>query len=253
MDVNEHVESPAYLADSNACQNLVDDQEQLYSSSYTLQSLNSGHPEDVKPGEFVLRKLFSEFTMLAEKKIDQVLVSEPLEKPLAKSLQRGEDPIFDQILTAFGSVAENCLPSLLRTLFGWYERQLSATAELIERQSLKFGASDSQSKATGKAVIEQQQEREEQLLLLEKRDLAVEFIFCLVLIEVLKQLPLHPGHEDITIYVENLAFKHFRFRESAQKDPNIQNINIIADLYAEVIGVMVSIVLHWCGANCQRI
>ncbi len=31
----------------------------------------------------------------------------------------------------------------------------------------------------------------------EKRDLSVEFIFCLALIEVLKQLPVHPGHEDL--------------------------------------------------------
>ena len=33
--------------------------------------------------------------------------------------------------------------------------------------------------------------------LLERRDLAVEFIFCLVFIEVLKQLHVHPGHEDL--------------------------------------------------------
>lgn len=47
----------------------------------------------------------------------------------------------------------------------------------------------------------------------ERRDLAVEFIFCLALIEVLKQLPFHPGHEDLVIYIENLCFKHFKYRE----------------------------------------
>jgi Cell morphogenesis N-terminal len=47
----------------------------------------------------------------------------------------------------------------------------------------------------------------------EKRDLAVEFIFCLVLIEVLKQLSVHPGHEDLVQHIENLAFKHFRYRD----------------------------------------
>ncbi len=31
----------------------------------------------------------------------------------------------------------------------------------------------------------------------EKRDLAVEFIFCLVLVEVLKQLSVHPGKNDV--------------------------------------------------------
>ena len=50
-------------------------------------------------------------------------MSEPMERNLSKSLQRGEDPQFDQLLSAFGSVAEHCLPSILRTLFDWYERQ----------------------------------------------------------------------------------------------------------------------------------
>lgn len=47
----------------------------------------------------------------------------------------------------------------------------------------------------------------------ERRDLAVEFIFCLALIEVLKQLPFHPGHEDLVSHIENLCFKHFKYRE----------------------------------------
>lgn len=216
----------------------------LASSTLSL-SVDSGLVSDeIKPGEFVLRTLFSEFGVLAEKKIDLVLSSEALERPLSKCLQRGEDPVFDQLLSAFGSVAEHCLPSLLRTLFSWHDRQLSATSVLLEKQSSgKISASDSQSKASAKNVAEAS-ERGEQLYVLEKRDLAVEFIFCLVLVEVLKQLPLHPGHEDLTGYVENLAFKHFRYRESTQQDPNIQNINIIADLYAEVIGVMIHARFH---------
>lgn len=46
------------------------------------------------------------------------------EKALSKVLQRGEDPVFDQLLSAFGCVAEHCLPSLLKALFAWYERQV---------------------------------------------------------------------------------------------------------------------------------
>ena len=42
---------------------------------------------------------------------------------MSKCLQRGEDSNFDQLLIAFGNVAEQCLPSLLRTLFAWYARQ----------------------------------------------------------------------------------------------------------------------------------
>ncbi|XP_067137576.1 protein furry [Centruroides vittatus] len=180
---------------------------------------------EVKPGEFVLRTLFAEFTVQAEKKIDLVL-AEQLERPLSKSLQRGEDPLFDQLLSAFGSASEHCLPSLLRTLFAWYDRQGIDSSN--QEQKLR---SDSKSKG-------EMTERTERDYLHERRDLAVEFIFCLVLIEVLKQLPVHPGHDDLVNHIENLAFKHFKFREGAQTGPNVQNVNIIADLYAEVIGVL---------------
>ena len=49
--------------------------------------------------------------------------------------------------------------------------------------------------------------------LAERRDLAVEFILCLVLIEVLKQLHVHPGHDELVHTIEDLAFKHFKHRE----------------------------------------
>ena len=39
-------------------------------------------------------------------------------------MQRNEDAQIDQLIVAFGTVAEHCLPSILRTLFAWYERQL---------------------------------------------------------------------------------------------------------------------------------
>lgn len=56
-------------------------------------------------------------------------------------------------------------------------------------------------------------ERSEAEALQERRGLAVEFIFCLVLIDVLKQLQFHPGHEDLVSYIEDVAFKHFKYRE----------------------------------------
>jgi len=43
--------------------------------------------------------------------------------------------------------------------------------------------------------------------------LAVDFIYCLVLIEVLKQLPYHPGHDDLVTHIISLAFRHFKYRE----------------------------------------
>ena len=152
---------------------------------------------------------------------------EPLDKALSKSLQRGEDPQFDQLLLAFGTVAEHCLPSLLKTLFAWYERQ-----------GVEWIVSDYKGKGDSKGKSELSGARSELEFVSERRDLAVEFIFCLVLIEVLKQLSVHPGHEDLVQYVENIAFKHFRYRDSQTLGPNAANIHMMADLYAEVLGIL---------------
>lgn len=54
---------------------------------------------DIRPGEFVMRTLFAEFTQAVDKKVAAVM-ADPLEKPLAKSLQRGEDAHFDQVITS---------------------------------------------------------------------------------------------------------------------------------------------------------
>uniref|UniRef100_A0A8C5MCH2 FRY like transcription coactivator n=1 Tax=Leptobrachium leishanense TaxID=445787 RepID=A0A8C5MCH2_9ANUR len=179
---------------------------------------------DVKPGEYVIKSLFAEFAVQAEKKIE-VVMAEPLEKLLSRSLQRGEDLQFDQLISSMSSVAEHCLPSLLRTLFDWYKRQNGTEDESYEyrpRSSTKSKGDD------------QQRERD---YLLERRDLAVDFIFCLVLVEVLKQIPVHPVPDPLVQEVLNLAFKHFKHKEG-YSGTNTGNVHIIADLYAEVIGVL---------------
>ncbi|KAI9517975.1 hypothetical protein NQZ68_042400, partial [Dissostichus eleginoides] len=73
--------------------------------------------------------------------------------------------------------------------------------------------------------------------LLERRDLAIDFIFCLVSVEVLKQIPLHPVPDVLVHEVLHLAFKHFKHKEG-YCGPNTGNVHIIADLYAEVIGIL---------------
>uniref|UniRef100_A0A2K5S0A1 FRY like transcription coactivator n=1 Tax=Cebus imitator TaxID=2715852 RepID=A0A2K5S0A1_CEBIM len=179
---------------------------------------------DVKPGEYVIKSLFAEFAVQAEKKIE-VVMAEPLEKLLSRSLQRGEDLQFDQLISSMSSVAEHCLPSLLRTLFDWYRRQNGTDDESYEYRPR------SSTKSKGD---EQQRERD---YLLERRDLAVDFIFCLVLVEVLKQIPVHPVPDPLVHEVLNLAFKHFKHKEG-YSGTNTGNVHIIADLYAEVIGVL---------------
>ncbi|KAM6401847.1 LOW QUALITY PROTEIN: protein furry homolog-like [Pluvialis apricaria] len=178
---------------------------------------------DVKPGEYVIKSLFAEFAVQAEKKIE-VVMAEPLEKLLSRSLQRGEDLQFDQLISSRDSVAEHCL-LLFRTLCDWYRRQNGTEDESYEyrpRSSTKSKGDD------------QQRERD---YLLERRDLAVDFIFCLVLIEVLKQIPVHPVPDPLVHEVLNLAFKHFKHKEG-YSGTNTGNVHIIADLYAEVTGVL---------------
>uniref|UniRef100_A0A8C8SQI4 FRY like transcription coactivator n=1 Tax=Pelusios castaneus TaxID=367368 RepID=A0A8C8SQI4_9SAUR len=182
---------------------------------------------DVKPGEYVIKSLFAEFAIQAEKKIE-VVMAEPLEKLLSRSLQRGEDLQFDQLISSMSSVAEHCLPSLLRTLFDWYRRQNGTEDESYEYRPR------SSTKSKGD---EQQRERD---YLLERRDLAVDFIFCLVLVEILKQIPVHPVPDPLVHEVLNLAFKHFKHKEG-YSGTNTGNVHIIADLYAEVIGVLVKV------------
>ncbi|KAJ7410468.1 hypothetical protein WISP_108172 [Willisornis vidua] len=205
---------------------------------------------DVKPGEYVIKSLFAEFAVQAEKKIELVM-AEPLEKLLSRSLQRGEDLQFDQLISSMSSVAEHCLPSLLRTLFDWYRRQNGTEDESYEYRPRSSTKSKGSFQEKGQDVTaapkpkvflvihfvnrdEQQRERD---YLLERRDLAVDFIFCLVLIEVLKQIPVHPVPDPLVHEVLNLAFKHFKHKEG-YSGTNTGNVHIIADLYAEVTGVL---------------
>ncbi|XP_066506353.1 protein furry homolog isoform X3 [Hoplias malabaricus] len=175
-----------------------------------------------KPGEYVLKSLFANFTTLSERKI-RIIMAEPLEKPLTKSLQRGEDHQFDQLISTMSSLAEYCLPSILRTLFDWYKRQNG-----LEDESHEY-----RPRANTKSKNDEQQKD----YLMERRDLAIDFIFSLVLIEVLKQIPLHPLLDGLIQEVINLAFKHFKYKEG-YLGPNTANMHIVADLYAEVVGVV---------------
>uniref|UniRef100_A0A671YAG0 FRY microtubule binding protein n=1 Tax=Sparus aurata TaxID=8175 RepID=A0A671YAG0_SPAAU len=162
-----------------------------------------------KPGEFVLKSLFANFTLLSERKI-RIIMAEPL--LVSKSLtnctlsthsctdtytqRHGKEP-------THGPIAVNVANNVSVSLF------------------LSFCLSDEQQKD----------------YLLERRDLAIDFIFSLVLIEVLKQIPLHPLLDGLIQEVINLAFKHFKYKEG-YLGPNTGNMHIVADLYAEVVGVV---------------
>ncbi|XP_049542885.1 protein furry isoform X2 [Anopheles darlingi] len=178
----------------------------------------------LRPGEIVMRTLFTDFTVQAEKKIESIML-DGSDKNLPKLLQRGEDYQFDQLLQALGSVAEHCLPSLLKALLAWHKHQI---CDKNIKRDLQTNTAHHPTPRNGLDL-------EYQLL---RREAAVEFIFCLALIEILRQFPFHPGHDDITKQIENLAFRQFRYKEGAQTAPNANDNYRIADLYAEVIGVL---------------
>uniref|UniRef100_A0A8B9ZW46 FRY microtubule binding protein n=1 Tax=Anas zonorhyncha TaxID=75864 RepID=A0A8B9ZW46_9AVES len=130
---------------------------------------------------------------------------------------------FKKVISSMSSLSEYCLPSILRTLFDWYKRQNG-----IEDESHEY-----RPRTSTKSKSDEQQRD----YLMERRDLAIDFIFSLVLIEVLKQIPLHPVIDSLVHDVINLAFKHFKYKEG-YLGPNTGNMHIVADLYAEVIGVL---------------
>lgn len=51
----------------------------------------------------------------------------------------------------------------------------------------------------------------------ERQELAIEFIFCMVLIEVLSKLTVHPVPESFIHTIEDYAFKHFKLQESLKE------------------------------------
>ncbi|MGH0138660.1 UNVERIFIED_CONTAM: hypothetical protein FKN15_031916 [Acipenser sinensis] len=238
---------------------------------------------ELKPGEYVIKSLFAEFAILAEKKIE-VVMAEPLEKLLSRSLQRGEDTQFDQpqkrragdgergspgvaglaALDVAGSAAPDVAGGQAAPAGTGQELQVvhkgAAGSPPIAVEVGAAGSSPSvagvgmapptltletagllplvlETLGTWAAVLSRDEQHRDKDYLLERRDLAIDFMFCLVLVEVLKQIPLHPVPDALLHEVLNLAFKHFKHKEG-YSGPNTGNVHIIADLYAEVIGVL---------------
>eukprot|EP00794_Sanderia_malayensis_P007422 gene7422-8242_t len=154
---------------------------QLFRDELPHTKTTTKQEREITPGEVAISYLLSDFSFYASRKIERALLTE---RPLSKSLQRGEDPQFDQLLSSLSSVAEHCLSSLLKTLFQWYDRQTGKDAEELTRSrspSRAWGGSESPRPISRHGFKDRD-------ALWERRDLAVEFIFCLVLIEVLKQV-----------------------------------------------------------------
>ena len=66
----------------------------------------------------------------------------------------------------------------------------------------------------------------------------ISIVFCLVLIEVLQQLSVHPLPENQIQNILNIAFKHFKNAAFVSQEAANNRARIVVDLFAEVIGVM---------------
>lgn len=66
----------------------------------------------------------------------------------------------------------------------------------------------------------------------------ISIVFCLVLIEVLQQLSVHPLPDKQIQQILSLAFTHFKNAAMVIQEPTNNKVRIVVDLFAEVIGVM---------------
>ncbi|EFX83758.1 hypothetical protein DAPPUDRAFT_223280, partial [Daphnia pulex] len=163
----------------------------------------------LKPGEYVMRNLFAEFVIQADKKITSVM---------AEAFNIVFPPFCGHCLLGLRDKAlSGCLPP------GNEHKQKGDTKRRQVENLLGFVKRGIHS-GTQRSCS------------------AIHSVSCPV--EVLKQLPVHPGHEDLVNYIENLAFKNFKYRDGVQNSPNAANMLVIPDLYAEVIGVLAQSRFH---------
>uniref|UniRef100_A0A915EU95 Uncharacterized protein n=1 Tax=Ditylenchus dipsaci TaxID=166011 RepID=A0A915EU95_9BILA len=147
---------------------------------------NTGLDFGVLPAKFSASTLMLELFSVFERKINLVCNEESLDKPLNKTLRRGEDVYLDNLLRTLNGICEMCLPSVLSALIKWYESQqkvsLSESGETRDRSV--------------------------------KKTLAASYLFCVALIEVLPQIHFHPTDcEQPVQFIINTSFNQISYRD----------------------------------------
>ncbi|EFO98013.1 CRE-SAX-2 protein [Caenorhabditis remanei] len=166
-------------------------------------------------GQASLMDLFNCF----ERKLNTVTEEEPIEKMLNKTLQRGGDLYFDNLCHTLHGLSEICLPPILKILVEWHE---------------KYDESLSLSMLSPNITPDLR-------LKLAKKLLAVNYLFCLVLIEILPQVEFHlPQCDPLVKKVLEICFKNVQYREPSTVGINKTNHLVVAETYGEVLGVLSS-------------
>ena len=71
------------------------------------------------PAKFSAQSLILELFVLFERKLNHISIDEAVDKPISKTLRRGEDTYLENLLHALHAVCETCLPSVLSALIRW--------------------------------------------------------------------------------------------------------------------------------------
>ncbi|EJD74055.1 SAX-2 protein [Loa loa] len=161
------------------------------------------------PGHFAVKSLLQELFLIFDRRIHSIEDGD-IERNINKTLQIGDDTYIENLLRVLNTLCEHCLPSVLATLISWYEKQLEPFKELSE----KTAKSDEQR-------------------------LAINYLFCVILIEVLPQLHFFPTICDNSVScIVALAFDEVAYRELSTYGSNYNNYLLVAERYAEVLGVL---------------
>lgn len=171
--------------------------------------LDYGLPTGAFAGLSVLLDLFGLF----ERKLQSVAEEEPIEKLLNKSLQRCGDPYFDNLCRTLHGISELCLPSVIKTLIKWHQHMEQKINDDLT--------------TTGDSRV------------LVKKLLAVNYLFCIVLIEILPQVEFHlSACEQQVRYLLDSSFHQVQYKDPATLGINNTNSLVVSETYAEVIGVL---------------
>ncbi|VDP89014.1 unnamed protein product [Echinostoma caproni] len=227
----------------------------------------------IKPGELVVSTLLRQFVSLTKSKIEKAL-EEGHENNLMKSMRLSEDAAFEQLLDSFYVSAEFALPSLLRALIQWYQSQHSSGTNYAAHRKRHLTAKEENPMMTSCLIMGSAKDNprhvntsaapyvsgksekiipnisdiqcttkstcilsSEMRVLAERRDLAIDIVFCQVVLSVLRQLSYHPGNNQLIETILDQSFRRFKYREDLQPQ-NSENVNLVADLYAEIVGVL---------------
>ncbi|KJH50768.1 hypothetical protein DICVIV_03115 [Dictyocaulus viviparus] len=160
-------------------------------------------------GQSVLLDLFGLF----ERKLQSIVEEEPVEKLINKTLQRGGDPYFDNLCHTLHGISELCLPSVINALIKWHQEM---------EQKIKNDLTSS---------------NENRVLV--KKLLAANYLFCIVLIEILPQVEFHLSTcEQQVKYILDRSFVQIQYKDPTTLGVNNTNSLVVSETYAEVIGVL---------------